>query len=215
MLAAASLGGGLVSVFRRGTVSASIALGVSLAAAAALGWLLHPGAPLLSASLPLLLPVPAFFLVGPLVRRVPDERAYPGRPFPEATLGAFLLIGVALALYRVVGTFPTGFAPDDPTAVAPATYLTVASGLFVIGLAGLVWRRGGLRLLMSGTLPLAAAQLVYLTFARLHGSSTPEVGAAFVAAWAALHVVCGWVVLTGLFRRQDSMDLDDLRELRW
>lgn len=81
----------------------------------------------------------------------------------------------------------------------PITHtLYLASGLFVLGLAGLLLRRAPGRALPGLVLLLAAPGLVVATFARSWGHSGGQVFAALMIALAAAYAAVGAALVRAL-----------------
>ena len=80
----------------------------------------------------------------------------------------------------------------------PITHvLYLASGLFVLGLCGVLVRRAPGRVLLALVLVLAAPALVWATFARAWGSGEGQVMAALLLAMTAVYAVLGAGLLRG------------------
>jgi len=97
--------------------------------------------------------------------------------------------------------------------VTPAWYLTLAAGLFVIGLAGVLVRRNALIMFMSIELMLNAAALTFVAGGTLNGSLSGQISVLFVLVVAAAEVVVGLAIIVAVFRRRRTIDVDQLSEL--
>jgi NADH-quinone oxidoreductase subunit K len=97
--------------------------------------------------------------------------------------------------------------------VTPAWYLTLAAGLFVIGLAGVLVRRNALIMFMSIELMLNAAALTFVAGGTLNGSLSGQLSVLFVLVVAAAEVVVGLAIIVAVFRRRRTIDVDQLSEL--
>ena len=73
----------------------------------------------------------------------------------------------------------------------PVNYLYVASLLFTIGAVGVVLRRNAIVVFMCVELMLNAANLAFVTFARINGNLEGQVVAFFTMVIAACEVVIG------------------------
>ena len=93
--------------------------------------------------------------------------------------------------------------------------LTLSAVLFVIGICGFITRRNVLIMFMGVELMLNAANLALLAFARHNASLDPQVVAMFVMALAAAEVAVGLAIIMAVFRRRDTVNIDDLRNLKW
>ena len=73
----------------------------------------------------------------------------------------------------------------------PINYLYVASILFTIGAVGVVIRRNAIVVFMCIELMLNAANLAFVTFARINGNLEGQIVAFFTMVIAACEVVIG------------------------
>lgn len=98
--------------------------------------------------------------------------------------------------------------------IQPAQYLALSAMLFAVGAAGVLLRRNALVVFMSIELMLNAANLAFVTFARMHGTLDGQVIAFFVMVVAAAEVVVGLAIIVQLFRTARGASIDDRRSLR-
>ncbi|HEY9413063.1 MAG TPA: NADH-quinone oxidoreductase subunit NuoK, partial [Jiangellaceae bacterium] len=77
----------------------------------------------------------------------------------------------------------------------PTPYLVLSTILFTIGGAGVLLRRNALVAFMSVELMLNAANLAFVTFARMHGNLDGQIVAFFVMVVAAAEVVIGLAII--------------------
>lgn len=98
--------------------------------------------------------------------------------------------------------------------VTPAHFVALAVLLFGIGAAGVLVRRNALIQLMSLEIMLNAVNIAFVTFARLRGDAGGHVAFLFVIAVAAAEVCVGLAILTALFRKNRSVDVDLFSGLR-
>ncbi|MAU83851.1 NADH-quinone oxidoreductase subunit NuoK [Gordonia sp. Z-3] len=91
----------------------------------------------------------------------------------------------------------------------PENYLYLAALLFAIGAAGVLLRRNAIVVFMCIELMLNAANLAFVTFARMHGSFDGQVIAFFVMVVAAAEVVVGLAIIMTIFRARRSASVDD------
>ena len=99
--------------------------------------------------------------------------------------------------------------------IAPSQYLAVGAILFSIGAAGVIARRNALVIFMSIELMLNAVNLTLVTFARIQGKLDGQVLAFFVMVVAAAEVVVGLAIIVTIFRRKQSANVDEARNLKW
>ena len=98
----------------------------------------------------------------------------------------------------------------------PIAYFVVLSAiLFSIGTVGVLTRRNALIVFMSVELQLNAVNLTLVAFARMHNDLTGQVLAFFSMVVAAAEVVVGLAIIVSIYRRRRSVDVDEVREMRW
>jgi NADH-quinone oxidoreductase subunit K len=93
-------------------------------------------------------------------------------------------------------------------------YLVLAAVLFVIGAVGLLVRRNVLVMFMCIELMLNAANLTFVTFARMLTDIGGQVIVFFVLVVAAAEVVVGLGIVVAIFRRRANSSADDLHALK-
>ena len=93
--------------------------------------------------------------------------------------------------------------------VTPGHFIALAVILFVIGAVGVLVRRNAIVVFMCVELMLNAANLAFVTFARMHCQLDGQVIAFFVMVVAAAEVVVGLAILTSIFRARRSSSVDD------
>jgi NADH-quinone oxidoreductase subunit K len=98
--------------------------------------------------------------------------------------------------------------------VPGAWYLTLAALLFGIGAVGLLIRRNVLVMFMCVELMLNAANLTFITFARMLDDIGGQASVFFVLVVAAAEVVIGLGIIVAIFRRREGATADDLHILK-
>ncbi len=93
-------------------------------------------------------------------------------------------------------------------------YLIVSGLLFAIGLAGVVVRRNALIIYMSLELMLNAANLALIAFSKFNNSLNGQVLVFFTITVAAAEVAVGLAIIVALFRRRQTVRVDELTSLR-
>lgn len=93
-------------------------------------------------------------------------------------------------------------------------YIYLSCILFAIGSATVLVRRNAIVVFMGVELMLNAANLAFVTFARMHGSLDGQVVALFVMLVAAAEVVVGLAIIMSIFRARRSASVDDANLLR-
>ncbi|MBD9698703.1 NADH-quinone oxidoreductase subunit NuoK [Flavimobilis sp. GY10621] len=93
-------------------------------------------------------------------------------------------------------------------------YLYLAMILFAIGATTVMLRRSAIIAFMGVELMLNAANLAFVTFARIHGDLSGQVIAFFVMVVAAAEVVVGLAIIVAIFRTRKSASVDDVNLLK-
>ena len=94
-------------------------------------------------------------------------------------------------------------------------FLVLASILFVIGAYGVLTRKNAIVVLMCIELMLNAANINFVTFAAFRNDAAGQVFALFSIAIAAAEVAVGLAILLNLQKMQDTINLEDIKLLRW
>jgi NADH-quinone oxidoreductase subunit K len=101
-------------------------------------------------------------------------------------------------------------------------YLALSAMIFTLGLCGVMMRRNVILVLMSIEIMLNAANLALVAFNKhmipaADGSVGPDgqVMVFFTIAVAAAEVAVALVIAMLLFRRLDTVSVDDVANLRW
>jgi NADH-quinone oxidoreductase subunit K len=99
--------------------------------------------------------------------------------------------------------------------MVPVTYyLALSAVLFIIGMLGVLLQRNALVMFMSLELMFNAANLAFVTFARMHGDLTGQLLVFFVMTVAAAEVAIGLALMVEIFRTKHSINMDDLSNLK-
>ncbi|HEX3326243.1 MAG TPA: NADH-quinone oxidoreductase subunit NuoK [Actinomycetota bacterium] len=101
------------------------------------------------------------------------------------------------------------------TSVAPGFYLILAGLMFTIGVVGVLVRRNAIVIFMFVELMLNAVNLIFVTFARMHGTVDGQILVFFVLVVAAAEVTVGLAIILMIARRRNSADVDGLHLLKW
>lgn len=94
------------------------------------------------------------------------------------------------------------------------SYIYLSVVLFSIGAAVVLLRRNAIIVFMGVELMLNAANLAFVTFARMQGSLDGQVIALFVMVVAAAEVVVGLAIIMAIFRARRSVSVDDANLLK-
>jgi NADH-quinone oxidoreductase subunit K len=96
----------------------------------------------------------------------------------------------------------------------PSAYVILSAVLFSLGGLGVLLRRNAIVVFMSVELMLNAANLAFVSFARMHGNLDGQVIAFFVMIVAAAEVVVGLAIIMTIFRTRRSVSVDEPHLLR-
>ena len=94
-------------------------------------------------------------------------------------------------------------------------FLALAGLLFTVGVVGVLVRRNAIVIFMFIELMLNAVNLFFVTFARMQGNLEGQVLVFFVLVVAAAEVVVGLALILLIARRRASLDVDNVRLLKW
>lgn len=98
----------------------------------------------------------------------------------------------------------------------PTTYyVLLATGVFCIGIFGILTRRNALMFLISVELMLNGANINLVAFSQFHGNLTGQTFALFTLALAAAEVAVGLGIILVLFRNFGDVDVTDAATMRW
>ena len=95
-----------------------------------------------------------------------------------------------------------------------AWYLGLAAFLFAIGAFGLLVRRNVLIMFMCIELMLNAANLTFVTFARMLHDIGGQALVFFVLVVAAAEVVVGLGIIVAIYRRRTGATADDISAMK-
>jgi NADH-quinone oxidoreductase subunit K len=93
-------------------------------------------------------------------------------------------------------------------------YITLSAVLFSIGALGVLIRRNPLVIFMSIELMLNAANLAFVTFARMYGSLNGQIFVFFIMAVAAAEVAVGLALIVQIFKTKHSINVDEMSSLK-
>jgi NADH:ubiquinone oxidoreductase subunit K len=93
--------------------------------------------------------------------------------------------------------------------------LLFSAGLFAIGVYGVLARRNAVLVLMSIELMLNAVNVNLVAFAQGLKDVTGQVFALFIVTVAAAEVGIGLAIVILIFRNRESVDVDDVDQMRW
>jgi NADH-quinone oxidoreductase subunit K len=93
-------------------------------------------------------------------------------------------------------------------------YVGLSAVLFTIGALGVLIRRNAIIIFMSIELMLNSANLAFVAFARFHEALSGQIFVFFVITVAAAEVAVGLALIVAIFRTKESINVDELHELR-
>lgn len=94
------------------------------------------------------------------------------------------------------------------------TYIGISVALFAIGLLGVLIRRNTLVVFMCLELMLVASTLALVAFSRFNGTMDGNVFVFFILTVAAAEVAVGLAIIVALFRRRQTIQIDELNSLK-
>ena len=93
-------------------------------------------------------------------------------------------------------------------------FLFISGLLFVIGLFGVLLRRNTLVIYMSLELMLNAVNLALVAFSRFNNTMDGNLFVFFIITVAAAEVAVGLAIIVALYRKRQTVMVDELAELR-
>ena len=94
-------------------------------------------------------------------------------------------------------------------------YFILATALFGVGLYGILTQTSAIRILMCIEMLLNAANINFVAFSSLYQQATGFAYAFFVIAIAAAEAAVGLAILVNVFRVRHTIELDQVKTLRW
>ncbi len=93
-------------------------------------------------------------------------------------------------------------------------YLILSGILFAIGLIGVLRRRNLLMLFFSTEIMLNAANVAFAAISSFYHDLTGQMFAFFIVAIAASEVAIGLGLLILVYKKENTLDLDDLASMK-
>ena len=94
-------------------------------------------------------------------------------------------------------------------------YLYLGTGLFTIGVIGVLTRRNVIIILMSIELILNAVNINLVAFSHMIHSIDGQIFAIFVITDAAAEAAVGLGLIIALFRNKETVNADEIDLLKW
>ena len=101
------------------------------------------------------------------------------------------------------------------TGVPVSWYLILSAVLFVLGVAGFLFRRNIITLFMSIELMLNAVNINLAAFSYQLHNAAGQVFAIFVVAVAAAEAAVGLGIILAFFRNKETLNMDEMDIMRW
>jgi len=99
--------------------------------------------------------------------------------------------------------------------VQPSAYLLLSAILFGIGVVGVVARKNVLIILMSVELMLNGVNVAFVAAGSYLGDAAGGIFAFMVMTVAAAEAAVGLALLIALYRLKETIDISELRILKW
>src|SRR5436309_12035370 len=96
-----------------------------------------------------------------------------------------------------------------------ANYLIVSAILFMIGAAGVMFRKNAIIIFMCVELMLNAVNLTLIAFSQFLGDQTGQILVFFVMTVAAAEAAVGLAIVISLFRNKQTVDVAKVNILKW
>jgi NADH-quinone oxidoreductase subunit K len=104
--------------------------------------------------------------------------------------------------------------PPLPPSVPLSWYLTLSLILFVLGIAGFLFRRNIITVFMSIELMLNAVNLSFITFSYKLKQVDGHIFAFFVMVVAAAEAAVGLAIILAVFKNRQTLEIDELSSLK-
>ena len=104
--------------------------------------------------------------------------------------------------------------PPLPAAVPLSWYLTLSAFLFVLGVAGFLYRRNIITVFMSIALMLNAVNLTFITFSYKLRQVDGHIFSFFVMVVAAAEAAVGLAIILTVFKNRQTLEIDELDSLK-
>src|ERR1700728_2731646 len=104
--------------------------------------------------------------------------------------------------------------PPIPDGVPMSFYLGLSAILFVIGVAGFVYRRNIITVFMCIELMLNAVNLSFVTFSNQHKLVSGQIFTFFVMVVAAAEAAVGLAIILTVFKNRATLNIDEIDSLK-
>ena len=104
--------------------------------------------------------------------------------------------------------------PQLPQAAPISWYLALSAILFVLGVAGFIFRRNIITVLMSIELMLNAVNLSFVTFSYKLRQVDGHIFSFFVMVVAAAEAAVGLAIILTVFKNRQTLEIDEVSSLK-
>ncbi len=94
-------------------------------------------------------------------------------------------------------------------------YLILSAIMFMLGVTGVIVRRNAIVIFMSIEMMLNAVNLTLVSFSQFMGDSAGQIFVFFVMAVAAAEAAVGLAIVLALFRKKQTVYVDEVNVLKW
>jgi NADH-quinone oxidoreductase subunit K len=94
-------------------------------------------------------------------------------------------------------------------------YLALSGILFCIGIYGVLSRRSAIIVLMSIEIMMNAVNINFIAFSAYGAGLTGQIFTLLLIAVAAAEVAVGLAIILSLYRRHGTIDVREMKLLRW
>ena len=99
--------------------------------------------------------------------------------------------------------------------VGTTQYLVLGAVLFCIGVAGVFIRRNAIVVFMCIEPMLSAVNLTFIALSRSQGSIDGQIFVFFIMTVAAAEAAVGLAIILSLYRRRQTINVDEFDLLKW
>ncbi len=101
------------------------------------------------------------------------------------------------------------------TSIPLEYYLALSAMLFTIGVIGVITRRNAIIVFMSIEIMLNAVNLTFVAFSAFRGDVVGQLFVFFVMAVAAAEAAIGLAIVLALYRRKQTIYIDQVNVMKW
>ena len=94
-------------------------------------------------------------------------------------------------------------------------YMSVAAILFAMGTYGVLTRRNAIVIFMCVELMLNSVNLTLVAYSSFYGTISGQMLVFFVMTVAAAEAAVGLAIIIALFRRKQTVNLEDMSIMKW